>query len=63
MGSVVDHELRVHGTEALRVIDCSVMPQVVRGNTNAPTIMIGERAADLIRGRAFAEPPVAETTV
>jgi choline dehydrogenase len=50
MGPVVDHELRVQGTEGLRVIDCSVMPRVVRGNTNAPTIMIGERAADLIRG-------------
>ncbi len=50
MGTVVDHELRVHGTESLRVVDCSVMPRVVRGNTNAPTIMIGERAADLISG-------------
>ena len=62
MGSVVDRELRVHGTEGLRVIDCSVMPRVVRGNTNAPTIMIGERAADLIRGRTAAEPTVAEAT-
>jgi choline dehydrogenase len=62
MGTVVDHELRVHGTEGLRVVDCSVMPRVVRGNTNAPTIMIGERAADLIRGRTAAEPPVAEAT-
>jgi choline dehydrogenase len=60
MGTVVDSELRVHGTEGLRVVDCSVMPRVVRGNTNAPTIMIGERAADLIRGRTAAEPKVAE---
>jgi choline dehydrogenase len=62
MGTVVDHELRVLGTEGLRVVDCSVMPRVVRGNTNAPTIMIGERAADLIRGRTAAESPVAEAT-
>lgn len=53
--AVVDSELRVHGIEALRVVDTSIMPTVVRGNTNAPTIMIGERAADLIRGRARAE--------
>ncbi|HWP32201.1 MAG TPA: GMC family oxidoreductase N-terminal domain-containing protein [Solirubrobacterales bacterium] len=55
IGSVVDPELRVLGREALRVIDASVMPAVPRGNTNAPTIAIAERAADLIRhGKAEA---------
>ena len=50
--AVVDTELRVRGVEGLRVADASVMPMVTRGNTNAPTIMIGERAADLLRGKA-----------
>src|SRR3954454_10503656 len=54
MGSVVDSELRVQGVEALRVVDASVMPVVPRGNTNAPTIVVAERAADLIRGRVEA---------
>ncbi|HEX6945133.1 MAG TPA: GMC family oxidoreductase N-terminal domain-containing protein [Casimicrobiaceae bacterium] len=51
MGSVVDDALRVKGVEALRVVDASVMPVVPRGNTNAPTIAVAERASDLIRGR------------
>jgi choline dehydrogenase-like flavoprotein len=48
--AVVDTELRVRGVEGLRVVDASVMPTVPRGNTNAPTIAVAERAADLIRG-------------
>jgi choline dehydrogenase len=49
--AVVDPQLRVHGIAGLRVVDASVMPTVPGANTNAPTIMIAERAADLIRGR------------
>jgi choline dehydrogenase len=49
--AVVDPELRVHGIEGLRVIDSSVFPSEPNGNLNAPTIMLAERAADLVRGR------------
>ena len=46
--SVVDDKLRVHGVSGLRIADCSIMPEIVSGNTNAPAIMIGEKASDLI---------------
>ena len=49
--SVVDPQLRVRGVDGLRVADASVMPAIIRGHTHAPSVLIGEKAADLIRGR------------
>jgi len=55
-GAVVDDELRVHGLQGLRVIDASIMPRMISANLNAATMMIADKASDLIRGKTAPEP-------
>ena len=56
--AVVDDELRVHGLAGLRVVDASVMPTMPSANTNASTLMIAEKAADMMLGREAPEPAI-----
>lgn len=59
--AVVDPHTRVHGIDGLRVVDSSIFPVITNGNLNAPTIMVGERAADLIKGKGMLPPSEVET--
>ncbi|MDX1267345.1 MAG: GMC oxidoreductase, partial [Oceanisphaera sp.] len=58
--AVVGPDTRVHGIQGLRVVDSSIFPTIPNGNLNAPTIMVAERAADLIRGKTPLAPSVAD---
>jgi choline dehydrogenase len=53
--SVVDPQLKVHGVDGLRIIDSSIMPNLPRANTHAPSIMIGERGIEFIKQRTWSE--------
>ncbi len=61
--SVVDSEARVHGIAGLRVVDSSIFPSITNGNLNAPTIMLAERAADMIKGQGLLEPSKAPVDI
>ena len=56
--AVVDDQLRVHGLQGLRVVDASIMPRMISANLNASTLMIADKASDLIRGKAAPEAAV-----
>jgi choline dehydrogenase-like flavoprotein len=58
--AVVDDQLRVHGIQSLRIVDASIMPTIIGGNTNAPTIMIAEKAADLIKQTSISKDGLVE---
>jgi choline dehydrogenase len=60
-GAVVDDQLRVHGLQGLRVIDASIMPRMISANLNASTMMIADKASDLIRGKVAPEAAVTST--
>lgn len=61
--AVVDSETKVHGIHGLRVVDASIFPTIPNGNLNSPTIMVAERAADLILGNTPLAPSMANVTV
>jgi len=61
--AVVNSETKVHGIESLRVVDSSIFPTIPNGNLNSPTIMVAERAADIILGKTLLAPNTAKVTV